>query len=71
MALTLSKLNMPVCNNHMEGTMSQIFDLGLSFHFLLKNGNIWVIFSHFIFYISLNQNEKLYQKSETQFPPFE
>ena len=44
--------------------MSQIFDVGLSFYFMLKNGKIWVIFSYFIFYISLNNNENLFKKKE-------
>ena len=31
MALIISSFSMPVGNNHIEGTMSQIFDLGLVF----------------------------------------
>ena len=27
-----------VKNIHMEGTVSQIFEIGLSFHFITKNG---------------------------------
>ena len=48
MKLILTKRNMPVGNTLMEGTVSQIFHLGLCFHFMLKNGKIWVIFSNFI-----------------------
>ena len=51
-ALIISKLYMPVDNNHMEGTVSHIFNLGLSFYFMIKNGKILVFFSYFIFYIS-------------------
>ena len=29
---------------HMEGSVSQIFDLGLSFFFMLKNGLLLAIF---------------------------
>ena len=32
---------------HSEGTVSQIFDLGLSFHFMSKNGK------HFLKYLSI------------------
>ena len=32
------RLYMHVTNNHVEGTMSQIFVLGLSFDFMSKNG---------------------------------
>ena len=35
--------------------MSQISFLGLSFIFMSKNGKMLVIFSHFIFYMSLEQ----------------
>ena len=35
-----SILDRDVDNIHMEGTVSQIFDEGLSFHFMLKNGKI-------------------------------
>ena len=38
--LILTKLDMPVDNTHMEGTVSQISDLGPSFYFMLKNGKI-------------------------------
>ena len=41
-----------VNNINMEGTLSQIFDIGPSFIFMSKNGKIWVTFSIFIFYIS-------------------
>ena len=41
-----------VNNINMEGTVSQIFDIGPSFIFMSKNGKILVIFSIFIFYIS-------------------
>ena len=52
MTMSFTKLNMSVDNNLIEGTVSQILDLGLSFYFMIKNGKIWVIFSYFIFYIS-------------------
>ena len=45
------KLYTPVNNIHMEGALSQIFDIGPSFIFMSKNGKIWLIFSIFIFYI--------------------
>ena len=37
-ALDGLKLWMHVANIHVEGTVSQIFDLGLSFCFMSKNG---------------------------------
>ena len=40
-----------VDNVHLEGTVSQIFDLGLSSNFMLNNGKNFVIFPHLIFYI--------------------
>ena len=36
--VTEMKLCTGVKNIHMEGTVSQIFDIGLSFDFILKNG---------------------------------
>ena len=32
-----------------EGIVSQIFDLGLSFHFLSKNGSLFSYFSEYLF----------------------
>ena len=32
-----------VDNTHMEGTVSQIFDIGPSFYFMIKNGKLFVI----------------------------
>ena len=32
-----------VDNTHMEGTVSQIFDIGPSFYFMIKNGKLSVI----------------------------
>ena len=34
---------------HVEGSMSQNFDLGLSFIFMSKNGKLFVNFSNFTF----------------------
>ena len=34
-----------------EGTVSQISDLGLGFHFMSKKGNYLVIFLNIFFYI--------------------
>ena len=52
-ALIISKLYMPVDNNHMEGTVSQIFNLGLSVFFYDKKredlGIFFILyFLHFI-----------------------
>ena len=41
-----------VINTNMEGTVSQILDIGPSFIFMSKNGKILVTFLIFIFYIS-------------------
>ena len=35
--------------NLLEGTVSQIFYLGLSFHFMTKNGKLFVFFENLIF----------------------
>ena len=53
MALILSRLTMPVENNHIEGTVSLNFDLGLSFYFMYKKREdlcdfFILIFLHFI-----------------------
>ena len=32
-----------VDNTHMEGKVSQIFDIGPSFYFMIKNGKLFVI----------------------------
>ena len=32
-----------VDNTYMEGTVSQIFDIGPSFYFVIKNGKLFVI----------------------------
>ena len=32
-----------VDNTHMEGSVSQIFDIGPSFDFMIKNGKLFVI----------------------------
>ena len=39
-------------NINIEGTMSQIYDIGPRFICMSKNRKIWVIFKIFIFYIS-------------------
>ena len=41
------KLSVHVLKIPLEGTVSQIFDLGLSFHFMSKNGLFFVIFLAF------------------------
>ena len=38
-----------VDNIHLEGTVSQIFHLGLSYHFILKNGKLFGIICKLIF----------------------
>ena len=35
--------------NLLEGTVSQIFYLGLSFYFMTKNGKLFVFFENLIF----------------------
>ena len=35
--------------NLLEGTVSQIFYLGLSFYFITKNGKLFVFFENLIF----------------------
>ena len=44
---------LPVVNStQIEGTVSQIFDIGPSFYFLIKNGKLFVIsFFTFILYL--------------------
>ena len=49
--------------------MSNIFDLGLSFYFMSKNGKHFLKFVSIIFEVASNINYGLYKKSETQFPP--
>ena len=44
MSLTL-KLNDPVDNIHLEGTVSQIFDVGPTFYFMSKTGNFLPFFA--------------------------
>ena len=39
-------------NIHLEGTVSQNFNLGPGFYFMSKNGKIFTIFCKIIFYIS-------------------
>ena len=39
-----------------EGSASQIFYLGLTFHFMSKNGKLFAYFCNINFYISLNKN---------------
>ena len=43
---------MHIENIHLEGTVSQIFDLGPSFIFMTKNGKIFYHFLQLFFYIS-------------------
>ena len=54
---------------HLEGTVSQIFYLCLSFNFMPKTGKHFVKFVTIIFKTTLNNNQGLNKKSETQFPP--
>ena len=44
-ALILLRFYTHVHNIHMEGTVSQIFDMGPSFISMTKNGKIFIIFS--------------------------
>ena len=37
------KFLLVVDNTQMKGTVSQIFDIGPSFHFTIKNGKLFVI----------------------------
>ena len=52
----------------LEGSVSQILDLGLSYIFMIKNVNNSekIFFSNF--YITLKNNQGLYLKFETCFP---
>ena len=43
------KFWIPVPNIHVEGTVSQIFILGLIFHFMSKNGYTFIYFFNIIF----------------------
>ena len=45
-ALKLSEL---VDNIHLEGTVSQVFDLGPTFYFMSKNGKLFTIICNLIF----------------------
>ena len=45
MQLIFFKLNKHIANIHLEGIMSQNFDIGPSFIFMSKNGKIFFIFS--------------------------
>ena len=58
-----------VLETHLEGTVSQIFYLCLSFYFMPKNGKHFVKFVKIIFKTTLNKNQSLNTKSETRFPP--
>ena len=57
-----------VLETHLEGTVSQIFYLCLSFYFMPKNGKRFVKFVKIIFKATLNKNQGLNNKSETKFP---
>ena len=50
---TIAYKNFKFCllslNIHSEGTVSQIFNLGLSFYFMLKNGKHFLTFLSIIF----------------------
>ena len=52
----------------LEGSVSQILDLGLSYIFMIQNVNNSekIFFSNF--YITLKNNQDLYLKFETRFP---
>ena len=43
------RLNDPADNIHLEGTVSQILDLGPTFYFMAKNGKLFTIFCNLIF----------------------
>ena len=47
--LTILKLDKAIDNIHLEGTVSQNFDISPSFIFMSKNGKIFVIFSLLFF----------------------
>ena len=49
-----TRINFLPCvhNIYMEGTVSQNFDIGLSFYFMTKNGKLFAFFRSLIFYIS-------------------
>ena len=49
---TFSQIYMSIHNIHIEGTVSQNFDIGPSFIFMQKNGKIFIIFSSLFLYIS-------------------
>ena len=51
-SLNMKLINYSLIDNiHLDGTVSQILDIGLSFDFMRKNGKILLIFSSLIFYI--------------------
>ena len=45
-----------VDNTQMEGTVSQIFYIGSSFDFMIKNGKLYVI--AFLTFLFISENEK-------------
>ena len=49
MAYTEFKFWVLILHTHPEGTVSQIFDLGLSFHFMSKIGKLFAKFLKIIF----------------------
>ena len=56
------KLWMDVPNIHVEGSVSQIFVLGLTFHFMSKNGNFMIIY--LIFFLSfIKKRTRTYTKN--------
>ena len=51
-SLNMKLINYSLIDNiHLDGTVSQILDIGLRFDFMRKNGKILLIFSSLIFYI--------------------
>ena len=58
---------MHLANIHVQGTVSQIFDLGFSFLFYVKKLFLFLIEYFFLNFIK-KMNQDLYQQSETQFP---
>ena len=49
---TFSQFCMHIHNIHLQGTVFQIIDIGLSFILMQKSGKIFIIFSSLFFYIS-------------------
>ena len=55
MAYTIFKFCLLILHTHSEGTVSQICHLGLSSHFMLKIGKLFVKILNIIFKITLKK----------------